>query len=56
MNPFLILAIGMVIVVGGILFLRLHAFLALILASLVVAGITSAEVVEQFYLAEGMGA
>ena len=56
MHPFLILAIGMVIVVGGILFLRLHAFLALILAALVVAGITSAEVVEQFYLAEGMGA
>jgi GntP family gluconate:H+ symporter len=56
MNPFLILAIGMAIVVGGILFLRLHAFLALILAALAVAAITSPQVVEQFYLAEGMAA
>ncbi len=56
MNPFLILAIGMAIVVGGILFLRLHAFLALIFAALAVAAMTPADVVEQFYLAQGMGA
>lgn len=56
MNPFYILAIGMAIVVGGILFLRLHAFLALILAALTVAVLTSPETVEQFYLSEGMSA
>ena len=56
MNPFLILAVGMGIVIGGILVLRLHAFLALTLAALVVAGLTSAEVIEQFYLSEGKGA
>ena len=54
MHPFLILAIGMSIVIGGILFLRLHAFLALILAALAVAAMTSPDVVEQFYLDKGM--
>ena len=40
MNPLLILLIGIVVVVGGILALRLHAFLALILGALVVAMLT----------------
>jgi len=40
MNPLLILAIGMLIVIGGILLLRLHAFLALLLGAVVVAGLT----------------
>ncbi len=40
MNPFVLLIIGMAIVVGGILALRMHAFLALILAALVVAALT----------------
>ena len=56
MNPFLILAIGMAIVVGGILFLRLHAFLALIFAALAVAAMTTPEVLEQFYLSAGLDA
>lgn len=56
MNPFFILAVGMAVVIGGILFLRLHAFLALILAALVVAGMTAPSVVEQFYLSDGMSA
>ncbi len=56
MNPFLILAIGMAIVIGGILVLRLHAFLALILAALVVAGLTSTAAVEQFYISEHVSA
>ena len=43
MNPLLLLAIGLGIVVGGILWLRLHAFLALILGAFVVGGLTSAE-------------
>jgi len=42
MNPFVLLIIGMAIVVGGILALRMHAFLALILAALVVAALTPA--------------
>lgn len=40
MNPLLLLAIGLGIVVGGILWLRLHAFLALILGAFVVGGLT----------------
>ena len=41
MNPLWILAAGMAVVVGGVLLLRLHAFLALILGALVVAFLTS---------------
>ncbi len=40
MNPFFILGVGIVIVVGGILVFRLHAFLALILAALAVGSLT----------------
>ena len=40
MHPFWILLAGMVIVIGGILALRLHAFLALLLGALVVAWLT----------------
>ena len=40
MSPFFLLLLGMAIVVGGILALRMHAFLALILAALVVAALT----------------
>ena len=47
MSPVVLLLIGMLIVVLGILFLRLHAFLALILGSLVVAFLTSQESVQQ---------
>ncbi|NOX98892.1 MAG: GntP family permease, partial [Verrucomicrobia bacterium] len=46
----------MAIVVGGILFLRLHAFLALVFAALAVAAMTSPEVLEQFYISSGMDA
>lgn len=40
MSPLLILLIGMVVVVGGVLALRLHAFLALVCGALVVAALT----------------
>lgn len=43
MSPFLILAIGMAVVIGGILALRLHAFLALILGALTVAALTPSD-------------
>ncbi len=41
MSPLLILACGMVIVIGGIIVLRLHAFLALLLGALMVAACTT---------------
>jgi len=40
MNPLVLLLIGIVIVVGGILVLRLHAFLALVLGAFAVALLT----------------
>ena len=39
------LAVGLVIVIGGVLVLRLHAFVALLLAALVVASLTPAEAI-----------
>lgn len=47
MHALLIALIGMIIVVVGILVLRLHAFLALILAALVVTILTPRENIEQ---------
>ncbi len=47
MSPILILLVGMGLVIGGILYFRLHAFLALIGAALVVALITPGEFVYQ---------
>ena len=41
MDPLIILLLGMVVVIGGILWLKLNAFLALIAAALVVAMLTS---------------
>ena len=43
MDPFLLLLIGLATVLGGILWLRLHPFLALFIAALLVAGITPKE-------------
>lgn len=48
MDPLLLLLIGMVIVLGGILFLRLHAFLALLLGALVVGGLTPQANLEKY--------
>ena len=48
MDPLVILLIGMAVVVGGILGLRLHAFLALTLAALVVGYLTSPEQLARF--------
>jgi GntP family gluconate:H+ symporter len=46
----LILLIGVAVVIGGILALRLPAFLALILAALIVAGLTPTASLERFAL------
>jgi GntP family gluconate:H+ symporter len=52
-DPFLILAVGLVIVVGGIIGLRLHPFLALLLGALAVAMITPATAIESYALSTG---
>lgn len=43
MNPFVILAAGMIVVMGSILAFRMHAFLALVLGAFVVGALTSPE-------------
>src|SRR5690554_2007279 len=52
-DPFFILLVGLIIVVGGIIGLKLHPFLALLLGALVVAWITPAAAVEQYALGTG---
>ncbi|MDH3649812.1 MAG: GntP family permease [Saprospiraceae bacterium] len=51
----IILLIGILIVVGGIIGLRLHAFLALILGAFVVAVLTPDSAIEAFALSKNMG-
>ena len=53
MDSIFILFVGVVIVVGGIIGLKLHPFLALLMAALVVALLTPLAAVEQFYLLKG---
>ncbi len=55
-NPIFILFIGILIVVGGIIGFKLHPFLALLLAALVVAVLTPLASIEQFFLSKGMSA
>jgi GntP family gluconate:H+ symporter len=55
-NPIFILAVGIVIVVGGIIGFKLHPFLALLLGAFVVALLTPPVQLEQFGLSKGMDA
>lgn len=55
-DPFLLLLLGVVIVVGGIIGFKLHPFLALIFAAFVVSTLTPDGLVEQFALDKGMSA
>lgn len=55
-SPFFILFAGILIVVGGIIGLRLHPVLSLLLAALVVAILTPVTSVEQFFLSKGLSA
>ena len=48
MDPLWILLFGIVVVVGGILVLRLHAFLALVLGALLVSALTTPEHLERY--------
>jgi GntP family gluconate:H+ symporter len=52
-DPFFILLIGLVIVVGGIIGLRLHPFLALLLGALIVALMTPSSAIELYALSTG---
>jgi gluconate:H+ symporter, GntP family len=53
-DPLFILLVGIIIVVGGIIGLRLHPFVALLLGAFAVALITPAAAVEQFGISSGM--
>jgi len=48
MSPILLLLIGMAVVLGGVLGLRLHAFLALIIGALCIGALTPESAVEDF--------
>lgn len=53
-HPLFLLLIGMAVVLGGVLIFRLHAFLALLFAALVVAVLTPVASIEEFALSRGM--
>ena len=48
MSPILLLLLGMIVVLGGVLVLKLHPFLALIAGALVVAVATPQELIEDY--------
>jgi len=54
-NPLLLLTLGLVIVLGGILWLRLHPFLSLILGAFAVGGLTSTENIQKSMAAKYEG-
>lgn len=53
-DPLWLLLIGMVVVLGGILLLRLHAFLALVLGALIVGSLTTSTALEKYAEAKGL--
>jgi GntP family gluconate:H+ symporter len=55
MNPLVILLIGMTVVVGGILVLRLHAFLSLVAGAICVLALTSSAIPIGVRLGQGFG-
>ncbi|HOY17300.1 MAG TPA: SLC13 family permease [Haliscomenobacter sp.] len=56
LDPIAILAVGIILVVGGIIGFKLHPFLALLLGAFVVACLTPSSQIEQFGLSKGMDA
>jgi GntP family gluconate:H+ symporter len=52
MDPFVLLFIGVVIVIGGIVWLKLHAFIALFAAAVIVSALTPKANIEQSVLAQ----
>ena len=55
-DPFLLLFIGVVIVVGGIIGFKLHPFLALLFAAFIVSILTPPEFLQNYALSKGMSA
>ncbi len=53
-DPLLILLVGVVVIVGGIIGLKLHPFLSLLLAAITVALLTPTELTHQFFLSKGI--
>jgi len=53
-DPLFILLIAMIVVVGGIIWFRLHAFVALLLAAFTVALMTPGSAIEMFMLEAGL--
>lgn len=53
-DPFLLLFIGVVIVVGGIIGLKLHPFLALLFAAFIVSMLTPPEFLQNYAISKGM--
>ena len=51
-SPFLLLALGLFLVIGGIIKLRMHAFLALALAAFVVGSLTPVAYLERHFMEE----
>ena len=47
MDPLIILLIGMAVVIGGVLWLRLHAFVALIVGALVVGSLATPDAIKE---------
>lgn len=54
MDPLLILLSGIIVVVGGIIFFKLHPVLALLIAALTVALLTPESYVYKFFLGKGL--
>jgi len=54
-NPLLLLGLGLSIVLGGILWLRLHPFLSLILGAFAVGGLTSTDYIQKSMAAKYEG-
>lgn len=55
-DPFLLLFIGVVIVVGGIIGFKLHPFLALLFAAFIVSILTPPEFLQNYAMSKGMSA
>ncbi len=53
-DPFFILVVAIVVIVAGIIWLRLHAFVALLLAAFAVAILTPASGIKRFAIESGL--
>lgn len=54
MTPILLLVIGLIVVLGGILFVKLHPILALLLGALLVGFLTPAELLQNYALSKNL--